>query len=89
MNELKNRGVKDVLIICADGLTGIKAVSYTHLDVYKRQDNISLCCCPSAFLPLVVEMLFVGCNWCIIIMLSPALFSGKSVSISDTRRRYR
>ena len=24
MNELKNRGAKDVLIICADGLTGIK-----------------------------------------------------------------
>ena len=24
MNELKNRGVKDVLVICADGLTGIK-----------------------------------------------------------------
>ncbi len=24
MNNLKNRGVKDVLIICADGLTGIK-----------------------------------------------------------------
>lgn len=24
MNELKNRGVKDALIICADGLTGIK-----------------------------------------------------------------
>ena len=24
MNELKNRGVKDVLIICSDGLTGIK-----------------------------------------------------------------
>ena len=24
MNELKNRGVKDVLTICADGLTGIK-----------------------------------------------------------------
>ena len=24
INELKNRGVKDVLIICADGLTGIK-----------------------------------------------------------------
>ena len=24
MNELKNRGVKDILIICADGLTGIK-----------------------------------------------------------------
>lgn len=24
MNGLKNRGVKDILIICADGLTGIK-----------------------------------------------------------------
>ena len=24
MNELKNRGVKDVLVICADGLTGMK-----------------------------------------------------------------
>lgn len=24
MNELKNRGVKDVLITCVDGLTGIK-----------------------------------------------------------------
>ena len=24
LNELKNRGVKDILIICADGLSGIK-----------------------------------------------------------------
>ena len=24
LNELKNRGVKDILILCADGLTGIK-----------------------------------------------------------------
>ena len=24
LNELKNRGVKDVMILCADGLTGIK-----------------------------------------------------------------
>ena len=24
LNELKNRGVKDVMIICADGLTGMK-----------------------------------------------------------------
>ena len=24
MNELKNRGVKDILLICADGLTGSK-----------------------------------------------------------------
>ena len=24
LNELKNRGVRDIMIICADGLTGIK-----------------------------------------------------------------
>ena len=24
LNELKNRGVKDIMVICADGLTGIK-----------------------------------------------------------------
>ena len=24
LNELRNRGVKDILILCADGLTGIK-----------------------------------------------------------------
>ena len=24
LNELKNRGVKDILVLCADGLTGIK-----------------------------------------------------------------
>lgn len=24
LNELKNRGVKDVMILCADGITGIK-----------------------------------------------------------------
>ena len=24
INEFKNRGVKDILVICADGLTGIK-----------------------------------------------------------------
>lgn len=26
LNELKNRGVKDIMVICADGLTGIKEV---------------------------------------------------------------
>ena len=26
-NELKNRGLKDIIIICADGLTGIKVKS--------------------------------------------------------------
>ena len=24
LNELKNRGVKDILILCADGLSGLK-----------------------------------------------------------------
>ena len=24
MNSLKNRGIKDILILCADGLTGLK-----------------------------------------------------------------
>jgi len=24
LNNLKNRGVKDILVLCADGLTGIK-----------------------------------------------------------------
>ena len=59
LNELKNRGVRDILILCADGLSGIKEsiaaaypnteyqrcivpVSYTHLDVYKRQDISSV-----------------------------------------------
>ena len=59
LNDLKNRGVKDVLFFCVDGLPGFKEaiqavypqaeiqrcaihmpVSYTHLDVYKRQ----VCC---------------------------------------------
>lgn len=29
LNELKNRGVKDILVICADGLTGIKEAIQT------------------------------------------------------------
>ena len=38
LNELKNRGVKDILIICADGLTGIKeAISTAYPDTeYQR-----------------------------------------------------
>ena len=31
LNELKNRGVKDILVICADGLTGIKEAVNTAL----------------------------------------------------------
>ena len=29
LNELENRGVKDILIICADGLSGIKEAIMT------------------------------------------------------------
>ena len=38
LNELKNRGVKDILILCADGLTGIKeAISTAYPDTeYQR-----------------------------------------------------
>jgi putative transposase len=38
LNELKNRGVKDILILCADGLTGIKesiSVAYPNTE-YQR-----------------------------------------------------
>ena len=38
MNELKNRGVRDILILCADGLTGIKeaiAAAYPNTE-YQR-----------------------------------------------------
>lgn len=38
LNELKNRGVRDILILCADGLTGIKeaiAVAYPNTE-YQR-----------------------------------------------------
>ncbi|SMC20866.1 Transposase, Mutator family [Clostridium acidisoli DSM 12555] len=38
LNELKNRGVKDILILCADGLTGIKesiSVAFPHTE-YQR-----------------------------------------------------
>ena len=38
LNELKNRGVKDILILCADGLTGIKeAIAAAYPDTeYQR-----------------------------------------------------
>ena len=37
LNELKNRGVKDILILCADGLTGMKRQLLQHF----RRPNIS------------------------------------------------
>ena len=33
LNELKNRGVKDILIICADGLTGIKEAHFQRQNI--------------------------------------------------------
>lgn len=35
LNELKNRGVKDILILCADGLTGIKEAINVSSEVRK------------------------------------------------------
>ena len=38
LNELKNRGVRDILILCADGLSGIKesiAAAYPNTE-YQR-----------------------------------------------------
>ena len=40
LNELKNRGVRDILILCADGLTGIKeaiAAAFPKTEYRKRQ----------------------------------------------------
>ena len=40
LNELKNRGVKDILIICADGLTGIKEAIATAFPKTEDQRGI-------------------------------------------------
>lgn len=46
LNELKNRGVKDILIICADGLSGIKearvSTNYKKVNVYVQNVMIPL-----------------------------------------------
>lgn len=47
-NELKNRGVKDILIICADGLSGIKEAiaaaypktEYQHYTVHQVRNTL-------------------------------------------------
>ena len=39
LNELKNRGVKDVLVICADGLSGMKEAPYQR---HFRRQNYSV-----------------------------------------------
>ena len=36
-DEIKNRGFKKVLVVTDKSLYEVGAVSYTHLDVYKRQ----------------------------------------------------
>ena len=38
LNELKNRGVKDILVICADGLSGMKeaaAAAYPQTELQR------------------------------------------------------
>lgn len=40
LNELKNRGVKDILIICADGLTGIREAIEAAFPKTKYQSHI-------------------------------------------------
>lgn len=38
LNDLKNRGVKDILIICSDGLTGIKeAISAAYPNTVQQR----------------------------------------------------
>ena len=38
LNELKNRGVSDILLICADGLSGIKEAIVTAYPNTEYQD---------------------------------------------------
>ena len=40
LNELKNRGVKDVLVICADGLSGMKEAVNTAFPQTELQRSI-------------------------------------------------
>ena len=39
LNELKNRGVKDVLVICADGLSGMKGAPYQRLSSSEQTEK--------------------------------------------------
>ena len=41
LNELKNRGVKDILILCSDGLTGIKEVIIENQKVRKGYRKVA------------------------------------------------
>lgn len=45
LNGLKNRGFKDILIICADGLTGIKEVIAAAYPKTKYQNVVSYIRC--------------------------------------------
>lgn len=40
MNELKNQGIQDILLICADGLTGIKEAISTAFPEAEYQSRI-------------------------------------------------
>ena len=38
LNGLKNRGVKDILVLCADGLTGLKEASLQFIQKQSIKD---------------------------------------------------
>ncbi len=40
LNELRNRGVKDILILCADGLTGIKEQQKTGMHIVTETTQV-------------------------------------------------
>ena len=52
LNEFKNRGVKDIMIICADGLSGIKEaitaafpnIEYQRCIVHQVRNTLNICC---------------------------------------------
>ena len=44
LNSLKNRGVQDILVLCADGLTGIKEAIATAFPKTEYQDALCTRC---------------------------------------------
>ena len=57
VQERLNQKAMDVKMACADGIQEcietVRAVSYTHLDVYKRQPILSKLCCYLHYIPLL------------------------------------
>lgn len=67
LNELKNRGVQDIMIICADGLTGIKeAITAAFLKGVRKIINTTNAI-ESLFMNFVYEFNLTGnlpAAWC-------------------------